>query len=88
MFENTKNNYANRLQEFRVRRICPITGKMHEMPILLTWRHFLLAHQAFKNHTGNRSLIPYLTESEYRFLFEGISPNKIAVVKECRQCKA
>ena len=71
-----KNNYANKFQEFTVRRVCPTTGKMHEMPILLIKRHFLLAHQAFKNHTGNRSLIPYLTESEYKFLFEGISPLK------------
>jgi hypothetical protein len=75
MLENTKNIYRNQFQEFKVRRICPITGKMHEMPILLTWRHFLLAHQAYKNHTGHRKLIPYLTESEYRFLFEGTSPN-------------
>jgi hypothetical protein len=75
MFEDAKNNHRNQFQEFRVRRICSITGKMHEMPILLTKRHFLLAHQAFKNHTGHRSLIPYLTESEYRFLFEGISLN-------------
>src|SRR5262245_25773818 len=69
-----KTNYPNQFQEFRVRRISPITGKMHEMPILLIKRHFLLAHQAFKNHTGDRTLIPYLTESEYRFLFEGIRP--------------
>ena len=69
-----KNDYANKFQEFRVRRICPITGKMHEMPILLIKRHFLLAHRAYKNHTGNRSLIPYLRESEYLFLFEGTSP--------------
>jgi hypothetical protein len=71
-----KNHYANKFQEFRVRRISPTTGKLHEMPILLIKRHFLLAHQAFKNHTANRSLIPYLTESEYGFLFEGISPLK------------
>ena len=70
-----KNNYANEFQEFAVRRICPITGKLLEMPILLIKRHFLMAHQAFKNHTGDRTLIPYLNESEYRFLFEGISPN-------------
>jgi hypothetical protein len=70
-----KNNYANQFQKFAVRRICPITGKLLEMPILLIKRHFLLAHQAFKNHTGDRTLIPYLTESEYRFLFEGISAN-------------
>jgi hypothetical protein len=69
-----KDNYANKFQEFRVRRICPITGRMVEMPILMVRRHFLLAHQAFKKHTGERTLIPYLTESEYRFLFEGISP--------------
>jgi hypothetical protein len=66
-----KNNYSNQFQEFRVRRICPITGKLLEMPILLIKRHLLLAHQAFKNHTGYRGLIPYLTESEYRFLFQG-----------------
>jgi len=66
-----KNNYPNQFQEFRVRRICPVTGKLLEMPILLIKRHFLLAYQAFKNQTGDRTLIPYLTESEYRFLFEG-----------------
>ena len=66
-----KNNYANRFQEFRVRRISPVTGKLVEIPILLIPRHFILAHRAFKNHTGDRTLIPYLTESEYRFLFEG-----------------
>ena len=43
------------------------------MSILMTKWHFLMAHQAFKNRTGNRKLIPYLTETEYRFLFEGIS---------------
>jgi hypothetical protein len=69
-----KNDYVNEFQEFRVRRICPITGKLREMPILLIKRHFLMAHKAFKNHTGNRALIPYLSEPEYRFLFEGISP--------------
>ena len=63
----------NRFQEFRVRRTCPITGKLVEMPVLMIKRHFLLAHQAFKNRTGDRKLIPYLTETEYRFLFEGIS---------------
>ena len=46
------------------------------MPILMIKRHFLVAHQAFKNRTGDRKLIPYLTESEYRFLFEGISPKQ------------
>ena len=66
----------NRFQKFRVRRTCPITGKLVEMPILMIKRHFLLAHQAFKNRTGNRKLIPYLTETEYRFLFEGISPKQ------------
>jgi hypothetical protein len=71
------NNHINKLQEFRVRRICPITRKMHEMPILLIKRHFLLAHNAFKNHTGDRTLIPYLSEPEYRFLFEGISPGGV-----------
>jgi hypothetical protein len=65
------NHRANQFQEFRVRRICPITGKLLEMPILLIKRHFLLAYQAFKNQTGDRTLIPYLTESECRFLFEG-----------------
>jgi hypothetical protein len=74
-----KNDYANKFQEFRVRRICPTTGKMHEMPILMIKRHFLLAYQAFKNRTGSRSLIPYLTESEYGFLFEGISPRKAEI---------
>ena len=69
------NHYANQFQEFKVRRICPVTGKLVEMPILFIRRHFLLAHQAFKNHTGDRTLIPYLTESEYRFVFEGISPD-------------
>jgi hypothetical protein len=68
-----KTKCANHFQVFRVRRISPITGKMLEVPILLTKRHFLLAHQAFKNHTGHRKLIPYLTEPEYRFLFEGAS---------------
>jgi hypothetical protein len=29
-----KTNYENQFQEFRVRRICSITGKMLEMPIL------------------------------------------------------
>jgi hypothetical protein len=67
----------NRFQEFRVRRTCPITGKLVEMLILMTKRHFLLAHQAFKNRTGNRKLIPYLTETEYRFLFEGTSPFRL-----------
>jgi hypothetical protein len=66
-----KNKHANRFQEFRVRRISPVTGKLLEMPILLPLRHFLLAHRAFKHHTGDRTLIRYLTESEYRFLFEG-----------------
>lgn len=70
-----KNYPPNKFQEFKVRRICPITGKMLEMPILMIKRHFLLAHQAFKNRKGSRTLIPYLTESEYRFLFEGISPS-------------
>jgi hypothetical protein len=46
------------------------------MPFLMIKRHFLMAHQAFKNRTGNRKLIPYLTEAEYRFLFEGISPEQ------------
>jgi len=46
------------------------------MPILMIRRHFLLAHQAFQNHKGDRTLIPYLTESEYRFLFEGVSPKQ------------
>jgi hypothetical protein len=69
-----KAQIDNRFQEFRVRRICPITGKLVEMPILMIKRHFLMAHQAFKKRTGNRKLIPYLTETEYRFLFEGISP--------------
>jgi len=53
-----------------------LTGKLVEMPILKIKRHFLMAHQAFKNGTGNRKLIPYLTETEYRFLFEGISPKR------------
>jgi hypothetical protein len=66
-----KNNYPNQFQEFRVRRICPVTGKLLEMPILLIRRHFLLAYQAFKIQAGDRTLVPYLTESEYRFLFEG-----------------
>ena len=64
MHTGMKNNCASRFQEFRVRRISPITGKLLEMPILLTLQHFLLAHRAFKNHTGDRTLIPYLTESE------------------------
>jgi len=68
---NTTTKYADRLQEFRVRRISPVTGRMLEMPILLTKQDFLLAHRAFKDHTGDRTLIPYLTESQYRFLFEG-----------------
>ena len=68
--------FDNRFQEFRVRRTCPVTGKLIEMPILMTERHFLMAHQAFKNHSGNRKLIPYLTETEYRFLFEGIGPKQ------------
>lgn len=72
-----KSDHVNNFQEFRVRRICPITGNMHEMPIMLTWRHFLLAHQAFKNRTSDRTLIPYLSEPEYRFLFEGISPHEV-----------
>jgi len=71
-----KPKHGNQFQEFTVRRICPITGKMLEMPILMIRRHYLLAHEAFKNRTGNRRLIPYLTESEYRFLFEGISPKQ------------
>jgi hypothetical protein len=71
-----KTKFDNRFQEFRVRRTCPITGKLVEMPILMIKRHFLMAHQAFKNRTGNRKLIPYLTETEYRFLFEGISPEQ------------
>ena len=74
-FGGMKNYPPNKFQEFKVRRICPITGKMLEMPILMIRRHFLLAHQAFKNHTKDRTLIPYLTDSEYRFLFEGISPS-------------
>ena len=74
IFIGMKTNYENQFQEFRVRRICSITGKMLEMPILMIRRHYLLAHEAFKNRTGNRRLIPYLTESEYRFLFEEISP--------------
>ena len=68
-----KTKFENQFQEFRVRRTCPITGKLVEMPILMIKRHFLMAHQAFRNGTGNRKLIPYLTETEYRFLFEGIS---------------
>jgi len=75
-FFGMKTNYGNQFQEFRVRRICPVTGKLLEMPILMIRRHFLLAHQAFQNHKGDRTLIPYLTESEYRFLFEGVSPKK------------
>jgi len=71
MQSDMKKKYASRFQEFRVRRISPVTGKLLEMSILLTLRHFLLAHRAFKNHKGDRTLIPYLTESEYRFLFEG-----------------
>ena len=71
-----KTKFGNQFQEFRVRRTCPITGKLVEMPILMIKRHFLLAHQAFKNRTGDRKLIPYLKESEYRFLFEGISPKQ------------
>ena len=68
-----KTKFGNQFQEFTVRRTCPITGKLVEMPILMTMRHFLLAHQAFKKGTRDRKLIPYLTESEYQFLFEGIS---------------
>jgi hypothetical protein len=71
-----KTNFGNQFQEFRVRRTCPITGKLVEMPILMIKRHYLMAHQAFKSRTGDRKLIPYLTESEYRFLFEGISPKQ------------
>jgi hypothetical protein len=71
-----KAKFGNQFQEFRVRRTCPITGKLVEMPILMIKRHFLMAHQAFKKRMGNRKLIPYLTESEYRFLFEGISPKQ------------
>ena len=71
-----KTKFDKRFQEFRVRRICPITGKLVEMPILMIKRHFLMAHQAFRNGTGNRKLILYLTETEYRFLFEGISPEQ------------
>jgi hypothetical protein len=71
-----KRKFDNRFQEFRVRRTSPTTGKLVEMPILMIKRHFLMAHQAFKNRTGNRKLIPYLTETEYRFLFEGISPKQ------------
>jgi len=56
------------------------------MPILLIRRHFLLAHQAFKNHTGDRTHIPYLTQSEYRFLFEGISLAPKSVEKESVSC--
>jgi hypothetical protein len=59
-----------------------------EMPILLIKRHFLMAHQAFKNHTGDRTLIPYLKESEYRFLFEGISPRHASSTLNFRQEKA
>jgi len=77
IFIGMKTNYENQFQEFRVRRICSITGKMLEMPILMIRRHFLLAHQAFKNHRGDRTLIPYLTESEYRFLFEGSRPQTV-----------
>jgi hypothetical protein len=79
-----KTQFDNRFQEFRVRRICPITGKLVETPILMIKRHFLMAHQAFKRRTGNRKLIPYLTETEYRFLFEGISPRQSggAVVRQ------
>jgi hypothetical protein len=71
-----KTKLDNRFQEFRVRRASPVTGKLVEMPILMIKRHFLMAHQAFKNGTGDRKLIPYLTEAEYRFLFEGISPKQ------------
>jgi hypothetical protein len=71
-----KTKFDNRFQEFRVRRTCLTTGKLVEMPILMIKRHFLMAHQAFKNRTGNRKLIPYLTETEYRFLFEGIGPKQ------------
>ena len=71
-----KPKHGNQFQEFTVRRICPITGKMLEMPILMIRRHFLVAHQAFKKHTGDRTLFPYLTESEYRFLFEGVRPKQ------------
>jgi hypothetical protein len=71
-----KTNFGNQFEEFRVRRICPVTGKLREMPILMIRRHFLMAHRAFKNRTGHRKLIPYLKESEYRFLFEGISPEQ------------
>jgi hypothetical protein len=81
-----KNDPANRFQEFKVRRICPITGKMLEMPILMIKRHFLLAHQAFKKHTGDRTLIPYLTDSEYRFLFEGISTSVPALGAQAGRC--
>ena len=73
-FSEVKTKFDNRFQEFRVRRTCLTTGKLVEMPILMIKRHFLMAHQAFKNRTGNRKLIPYLTETEYQFLFEGISP--------------
>ena len=76
-----KTNFGHQFQEFRVRRISLITGKLVEMPILMTKRHFLMAHQAFKNRTGDRKLIPYLTESEYRFLFEGISPKQTYIAK-------
>jgi hypothetical protein len=57
------------------------------MPILMIKRHFLLAHQAFKNGSGNRKLIPYLTETEYRFLFEGSSPKMIFEGEKTFSCR-
>jgi hypothetical protein len=71
-----KTKLDNRFQEFRVRRTSPITGKLVEMPILMIKRHFLMAHQAFKNGTGDRKLIPYLTEAEYRFYLRESAPNR------------
>jgi hypothetical protein len=70
-----KTKLDNRFQEFRVRRASPVTGKLVEMPILMIKRHFLMAHQAIKNGTGDRKLIPYLTEAEYRFFLRESAPN-------------
>jgi len=39
------------------------------MPILMTKRHFLMTHQAFKNRTGNRKLTLKLLAAEVRRIF-------------------
>ena len=47
----------------------PRPSAVGEMPILMTKRHFLMTHQAFKNRTGNRKLTLKLLAAEVRRIF-------------------